>query len=168
MKKICETERLYLREFIEADAPFIVTLTNTAGWLQYIGDRNTKTEKLAQDYLNNGPIKSYHENGFGLWMVATKENNTAIGMCGIISRHNYPQPDIGFAFLPEYTGKGYAFEAAKASLEYAKEKLQITTIVAMVMPENKASIKLLEKLGLKEQGLISLYEGETPLLLYKM
>lgn len=167
MKKICETARLYLREFIETDAPFIVTLTNSSGWLQYIGDRNTKTEKLAIDYLNNGPIKSYKENGFGLWMVALKQNDLPIGMCGIIRRANYPQPDIGFAYLPEYCGKGYAFEAAQATMEYAKEKLQLSTVVAMVMPENNASIKLLERIGMHSCGSFSLNEGDKPLLLYK-
>lgn len=167
MKKICETERLYLREFVEADAPFIVTLTNTDGWLKYIGDRNTKTEELAKIYLQNGPIQSYASNGFGLWMVVLKANNIPIGMCGIVKRHPYPQPDIGFAFLPEYSGKGFATESANATLWYAKTALGFTNIVAIVMPENTKSIQVLEKIGLQLKGSITLYEKEKPLLLFQ-
>src|SRR5215213_5568163 len=130
MDYILETERLSLREFTLVDAKFIVELLNSPGWLQFIGDRYVKTEEKAESYLQNGPIKSYHENGFGLSMVELKENRTAIGMCGIIKRDSLETPDIGFAFLPQYEGKGYAFEIADATLSYAKNNLAIAKISA--------------------------------------
>ena len=77
-----------------------------------------------------------------------KETNTPIGMCGIIARPNLEKPDIGFAFLPEYIGNGYAFEIAAATLDYAKEQLKIPVIYAITVPDNSSSIRLIEKIGL--------------------
>src|SRR5690348_11717563 len=100
MKKILETERLVLREFDLDDTPFIIELLNSPGWLKYIGDRHVKTDDDAKRYLQNGPMKSYADNGFGLCMVMLTDG-TPVGMCGIINRADLEHPDIGFAFLPE-------------------------------------------------------------------
>jgi RimJ/RimL family protein N-acetyltransferase len=149
MKYIIETERLGLREFEYTDSYFIIELLNSAGWLKYIGDRNVKTEEQAINYLQNGPIKSYSENGFGLSMVERKEDKNPIGMCGIIFRDELENPDIGFAFLPEFMGYGYAFEIANATMLYAINILKIHKISAITVAENSKSIKLIEKIGLK-------------------
>lgn len=166
MKGILETQRLRLREFTSADTDFIITLLNSPGWLQFIGDRNVRTKEEALTYLENGPLKSYRENGFGLWMVELKEHNTPIGMCGIIARPNLEKPDIGFAFLPEYNGKGYAHEMAAATLDYAREELNIQVLYAITLAENKNSIRLLEKIGLKYSKVITFEGSEEELLLY--
>ena len=121
MKNILETERLLLREFSTEDASFIIELLNSPGWIKYIGDRNVKTPEQASEYLLNGPIKSYAVNGYGLWLVEKKDDQAKIGMCGIIRRETLKDPDIGFAFLPEFSGKGYAYEIAKACLDHAKK-----------------------------------------------
>ena len=149
MNQILETDRLRLREFTLDDAPFIKVLVNTPGWLKYIGERNVQTEEQARGYLTRGPIKSYQENGFGLWMVELKENATPIGMCGLLRRDFLDHPDIGFAFLPDYHGKGYAYEAAQATLSFAKNQLGLATLCAITLPTNSHSIKLLEKIGMK-------------------
>lgn len=145
---ILETERLVLRQFELTDAKFIVELVNSPGWLEFIGDRNIRTEEAAINYLQNGPIKSYRDNGFGLCMVELKDR-TPIGMCGILRRDTLENPDIGFSFLPEFTGSGYAFEIASATINYAKDNLNLKTILAITVPTNRRSIRLLEKLGLK-------------------
>jgi RimJ/RimL family protein N-acetyltransferase len=149
MKFILETERLILRQFTTGDAKFIVELVNSPGWIEFIGDRNIKTEGQANEYLQNGPLKSYELNGFGLSLVELKNERTPVGMCGIIKRDNLENPDIGFAFLPEFTGKGLAFEIANATMTYARDKLKLPVIYAITVPGNKASIKLLKKLGMK-------------------
>ncbi len=143
---ILETERLTLRKFNVNDALFIVELLNTPGWLQFIGDRNVKSVNDAQQYLITGPMSSYKENGFGLSLVQRKENGIPIGMCGLLKRETLEYPDIGFAFLPQYQDKGYAYEIAAATLEYAADILQIGHICAITLPENQKSIKLLKKL----------------------
>jgi RimJ/RimL family protein N-acetyltransferase len=166
MKYIVESERLKLREFTFDDAEFIVELLNTDGWLKFIGDRNVKSIEQACTYLKNGPIKSYTDNGFGLCMVERKADGKGIGMCGIIKRDTLENPDIGFAFLPEYTGKGYAFEIAKATLEYAKDILKISRVFAITVKGNTNSIRLLEKIGLNYLKIIKSQDGKEELILY--
>lgn len=166
MRHILETERLQLRELTTADTAFIIELLNSPGWLEYIGDRNVHNEEQAIAYLENGPIKSYGLNGYGLFMVMLKEDQTPIGMCGIINRGILENPDIGFALLPEYAGKGYAFEMADATLKYAKETLKLPKILAIVLPTNPHSIRLLEKIGLKQEGTFVYPDSGEELLLY--
>ncbi len=166
MKIILETERLILREFTTNDAEFIVNLLNSPGWLEYIGDRNVKNVKQATDYLLNGPIKSYKENGFGLSLVELKLDKTPIGMCGLLKRDYLDYPDIGFAFLPDYTGKGYAFEVSKATINYANDSLNIPFIMAITITTNKRSINLLERIGLKFIKIISSQTGDEELMLF--
>jgi len=161
-----ETERLILREFTFGDAEFIISLLNSPGWLQFIGDRNVKTIDDAKNYLLNGPMKSYSENGFGLSMVETKNGHTPIGMCGLIKRVTLEDIDIGFAFLPEFAGKGYAYEIASAMMAHAKNILGINKIVAITVEDNEHSIKLLNKIGLKFEKRIQFPEDEEVLMLF--
>jgi RimJ/RimL family protein N-acetyltransferase len=163
---ILNTGRLSLREFTLDDTKFIIELLNSPGWLQFIGDRNVKTEEQARNYLLNGPLKSYKENGYGLSLVEKKDDNKAIGMCGILNRDNLENPDIGFAFLPDFNGQGYAYEMASATLAYATDKLKIPNISAIVVAENKRSIALLEKIGLRFIKTFSLPGSEEELQLY--
>ncbi len=146
---ILQTERLTLRLLTLNDTPFIIELLNTEGWLKYIGDRNIKTAEQAKQYLLNGPLKSYADNGFGLYMVTLKKSNTPVGMCGLIKRDYLPAPDIGYAFLPGFTGKGYAYEIAKAVLQFAFNDLKKDKLLAITLPENKSSVSLLLKLGMQ-------------------
>jgi len=166
MKIIFETERLFIREFTEDDTDFIIDLLNSPGWLEFIGDRNVKNSEQASEYLKNGPIKSYKENGYGLSMVVLKESNKPIGMCGIINRDYLENPDIGFAFLPEYEGRGYAFEAAAGTIKHAKENYQISTVLAITVPANKRSINLLEKIGLRFVKYITTPNDSEELMLF--
>ena len=166
MKTILETERLRVREFDLDDSEFIIQLFNSPGWLKYIGDRKVKTIQQAQYYLENGPIKSYRENGYGLYLVEKKVDGTPMGMCGLLNRKNLEHPDIGFAFLPEYHGKGYAREVASAMLSHVREKLRIPTIAAITLPENLKSITLLEKIGLRYHKRFSFPNSAEELLLF--
>jgi RimJ/RimL family protein N-acetyltransferase len=166
MKYILETERLQLRQFEISDADFIVWLVNTPGWLEFIGDRNIKTTEEAIRYLQNGPMKSYKENGFGLSLVEIKESRKSIGMCGILKRDSLEHPDIGFAFLPEFNGKGYAFEVVLATVNYAKNKLGLGTLSAITTPLNKKSIQLLEKIGFIFIKVVRDPKDQAELLLY--
>ena len=146
---LLETERLNLRELAFDDAPFILTLLNDPSFLRYINDKNVRNLEDARQYMLNGPMNSYARNGFGLYLVELRESKTPIGLCGLLKREELPDADIGFAFLPEFWGKGFAFEAAVAVMKDARERLKLTRLLAIVMPDNHASIKLLEKLGMK-------------------
>jgi len=167
MSYVLETERLILREFTLADANFIIELVNTPGWLRFIGDRNIKIEEQAKEYLRNGPLKSYEVNGFGLSLVELKTGGTPIGMCGIIKRDTLEKPDIGFAFLPEFEGKGLAFEIASATLAYANDVLKIPVVFAITIPGNVRSIRLLEKMSFKYSNTFTSPNDNIELSLYK-
>lgn len=166
MEYILQTERLNLRKFRIDDTKFIIDLVNSPGWIEFIGDRNIKTLEEAKNYLDNGPIKSYEVNGYGLSLVELKNEKGPIGMCGIIKRDNLENPDIGFAFLPDFIGKGYAFEIANATMSYAKEKLNLSIIYAITVSNNKPSINLLEKLGMKFIKLFCLPNDDDELMLF--
>jgi RimJ/RimL family protein N-acetyltransferase len=166
MNYILETERLKLREFVLADAAFIIELLNSPGWLKFIGNKNVITKEQAINYLEIGPLKSYALNGFGLALVEKKAGQKPIGMCGIIKRDNLDNPDIGFAFLPEFSGNGYAFEIAHATLRYAKESLNLSKISAITLANNARSIRLLGKLGLEFKKPFSFPDSAEELLLF--
>jgi [ribosomal protein S5]-alanine N-acetyltransferase len=168
MEHSLKTERLILRKLNLEDSLFIVELLNSPGWLKFIGDRGVKTEEDAKLYLQNGPLLSYEINGFGLYLVELLETGDPIGMCGILKRGSLENPDLGFAFLPEFMGKGYAYEAAKAVVNYGREQLRIETLLAITMSENATSIKLLGKVGMKYHGMVKSPYSKDNLNLYKI
>lgn len=161
-----KTDRLLLCHLTTADAPFIFELLNTPGWLQFIGDRGIKTEEDAINYLLNGPVKSYAENGFGLMLVKLKEDGTPLGICGLIRRAALDDVDIGFAFLERHTGKGYAAEAASATLNYGWQVLGLKRIVAITTADNLHSIRLLEKTGMHFEKKMFMEGDAEELLLF--
>lgn len=167
MKYILETERLVLRELNEDDTSFIIELLNSAGWLKYIGDRNVKSLEQAREYLVNGPIKSYKDNGYGLSLVELKNEKIPIGLCGIIKRDTLEFPDIGYALLPMYFGQGYAFEIANQVLVYAKNDLKMIELLAITTPDNESSIKLLGKLGFSFQRFMKTQDDSGDLRLFR-
>lgn len=160
-KTIVETERLTLRQFTTEDAELILELLNEPSFLQNIGDRGVRTIEDARKYILEGPVASYERFGYGAYRVALKETDVPIGMCGLFKRDSLEDPDIGFAFLPRFWSKGYAFEAASAVMTFAREALGIARIVAITAPRNEASIRVLGKLGLQFAGVIRL-TGEDP------
>jgi [ribosomal protein S5]-alanine N-acetyltransferase len=157
---VLETERLIIRPLRSDDAPFILMLLNEPSFIRYIGDKKVRNLNDAEQYILNGPVASYERHGLGLCLVELRETGTPVGMCGLLKRDELPHPDIGFAFLPEFWGKGFAFEAAAVVLEDARERLQLTTILAITTKNNESSIKLLQRLGLKCEGVVRIGEEE--------
>ncbi len=161
-----ETERLQLRYYTAADAPFIYELMNSEGWLNYIGDRDIKSIADAKAYIEEKYLPSYELNGHGAYIVILKETGIAVGSCGLYKRENLEHPDIGFAFLTEYLGKGYGFEASQGVMQHARETLGIRTFLGITLPANIPSIKLLEKLGFEMTGTTKLPNEDHEILLY--
>ena len=126
----------------------MLELLNEPAYVRFIGDRGVRTVEAAREYVRRGPIDSYARYGHGLYLTELKTNGTPIGMCGLLKREVLADPDIGFAFLPQFWSKGYAFEAASAVMQYASQALRLTRILAVVSPGNDRSIKLLAKLGM--------------------
>ncbi|MBG0964681.1 GNAT family N-acetyltransferase [Bacillus sp. SRB1LM] len=152
---VLETERLVLRWFDIKDAPFILELVNDPAWIQFIGDKRIKNLDDAKKYILNGPVDMYNKMGFGLYLVERKEDLTPLGMCGLIKRDSLEDVDIGFAFLEKFRSKGYGFESASAVIDYGVQKLGLKRIVAITTIDNIHSGKLLEKIGLQFEEIIS-------------
>ena len=144
---ILETDRLVLRQFTTDDAGFILQLVNDPSFIANIGDRGIRTHDDAVSYLLDGPIRSYERHGHGLYLVALKPALEPIGICGLLKRIQFDDIDLGYAFLPDFWSRGFAFESATAMLEFARTTLASTRTLALVSPENARSIKLLEKIG---------------------
>lgn len=146
--KILETERLIIREMDSAtDAEFILDLVNQPSFIKYIGDRGVREIEAARKFIESRYRKSYLDHGYGMYSVVLKDDGKPIGACGFVRRDVLPYPDIGFAFLPQYERKGYGFESAAAIMEYGRDKLGFTRVLAITSQNNDASGKLLEKLG---------------------
>jgi len=163
---VLETERLLIRQLSTEDAGFILELLNEPSFIRNIGDRGVRTIEGANAYILNGPVASYAKNGFGLYLVKLKETDESIGMCGLIKRDTLEDVDIGYAFLPRFWSKGYAFESARAVKEYAKNTIGLNRIVAIVDPENGGSIRVLEKIGLQFEKMVRLSEDDIDLKLF--
>ena len=164
---ILETERLTLRHLSpETDAEFILRLLNEPSFIRYVSDKGVRTLNGARAYIRDGPRKSYEENDFGLYRVGLKENDAAIGICGLMKRDSLPEPDIGFAFLPEYWNQGYAHESATAVMRHARGGLRLGRILAITTQDNEASGKLLGKIGLRFERLIRLSEEADEVKLF--
>lgn len=163
---IIETERLILRHLSADDAEFVLALLNEPSFIRYIGDKGVRNLEDARRYINDGPIKSYELNGFGLNLVQLKTNNTPIGICGVLKRDTLPDPDIGFAFLPSYWNQGYGLESAAAVMAHARETLGLGRILAITSPDNEASQKLLGKIGLRYRRLVKLTEDAAEVKLF--
>lgn len=147
--KILETERLLLRRLRLDDAEFIFELVNDPSWLRYIGDKDVKSVEAARGYLERGPMAMYERLGFGLYAVELKAGGEPLGICGLIKRDSLEDVDIGFAFLARHRGRGYAREAAAATLDYGRRVMGLGRIVAITSPDNEDSIRLLEAIGLR-------------------
>lgn len=163
-KIILETERLILREQNTDDAAFILELLNTPNWLEFIGDRNVKSIEAAKKYIEDGAMASYKKDGFGFWAMVLKGSHTPIGVCGLVKRDTLDDIDVGFGLLPKYANAGYGFEAASATMNYAKKVLKINRIVGITDPKNIASIKLLSKIGLQFETTLNMSENDEVLL----
>jgi RimJ/RimL family protein N-acetyltransferase len=138
-----ETSRLLLSGLSAADAAFMFELLNTPLWIKFIGDRHIKTIQDAEAYIQkiiDNPTADY-------WVVTLKEQQTKVGVVTFMKRDYLDHYDIGFAFLPAYAKKGYAYEASKKLLDEVSSHHPI--ILATVLKENSNSVQLLEKLGLQ-------------------
>ncbi len=163
---VLETQRLTLRELTAGDAPFILKLLNEAGFLEFIGDKGVRSHADARQYIARGPVDSYRRHGFGLYLTSLRDAGTPIGICGLVKRDALPDVDLGFAFLSDYWSKGYASEAAAAVLRHGKTVLGLKRIVAITALENRGSMAVLEKIGLRLEGRIRLAQQGPELNLY--
>ncbi len=164
--KVLETDHLILRRLRVEDSEFILELLNDPSWLRFIGDKGVKTLDDARDYILKSLVAMYERFGFGLYLTELKDEGVPIGICGLIKRDSLEDVDIGFAFLPKFRGKGYAYESASAVMAYGKRTFGLNRIVAITSPDNYGSARLLEKLGFSFERMIKLSDDSAEVSLF--
>lgn len=160
MQSSFASERLLLEQLALNDFEFIQQLVNSPGWIKFIGDRDIHSEYASKAYIQ----KILDNDEAHYWVVRLKHNSLPIGIITFMLRSYLSHYDLGFAFLPEYTNQGYAFEASQKVLEMLRQKKSHEVIQAITLPANGQSIKLLERLGFAYESELDIQDEK--LLLY--
>lgn len=169
MPTLIETERLRLRELEpERDAASMLALLNDPGFLRGIADRGVRSLEQAAEYLRGWQGAQYARNGFGHYALELRDAGGFIGTAGLIQRADLALADIGYALLGRHHGRGYAEEASRAVMAHARDRLGMPGLCGIVSPGNLASVRLLEKLGLRRQGEYSIASDREPLAYYEI
>lgn len=155
-----ETDRLIIRLATLGDAHFFLKLLNQAAYIQNIRDSNVRTLDDARKFIEDFYFKSYKVNGFGLYILQVKNTSELAGVCGLVKRETLDFPDIGFALLEGFEGKGYIHESATRILQYALEDLKLSELGGITLRSNERSVKVLKKIGLSYQKEIQLPNGD--------
>ncbi len=163
-----ETDRLLIEPLTKADAPHLLALMNTPKWIKNIGDRNVHTVADAEAYIEEKITPQFERLGFGNYKVTRKSDGQFLGNCGLYDRPGLEGVDIGFAFLPAFEKKGYAFESAEKLRDEGFGQFGIKTISAITIPSNIASQKLIEKLGLTFVKMVNLPNDDEELMFYQI
>jgi len=166
--KTYETERLILSPTGIEDANFIYKLMNTDKWLKFIGDRKIKSVMDAKKYIELKMLPQLERLGYSNYTVSRKEDQCKLGVCGLYDRDGLEGIDIGFAFLPAFEGKGYAYEAANKMKHMAYHEFDLKSLNAITVKENISSQKLLDKLGMELKETKVLENDEEELLVYTL
>jgi RimJ/RimL family protein N-acetyltransferase len=153
-RNILETERLLLREFDEGDAASFYLLGSDPAVIRYTSDPGGGLTSIehALEVLRYRPLADYQKYGYGRWACVLKASGEVIGFAGLKYLADSHEVDIGFRLLPAYWGQGLATEACRAVLDYGRTRLGLQRIIGLVDPENVASVRVLEKLGLTLTG----------------
>lgn len=152
--RVIETARLRLREMVAHDACFILEVLTDPDFVANVGDRGVHDLPAARAYIAAGPGDSYVRYGFGLYLVELLTDAAPLGICGLLRRDSHPDVEIGFAFVPRARGRGYALEAARATLGFAQNTLGLTRVVALTALNNLPSIRILESIGLRFERMV--------------
>lgn len=149
MKLILETDRLLLREFVEEDAQAFFKLNSDPEVLRFVPDKPLLNVEQARQLLVDHPIADYRKYGFGRGACILKSTGEQIGFAGLKYLEELGEVDVACRLLPIYWGQGFATEAARASVHFGFAHLGLKRIIGLAMPKNIASVRVLEKTGLR-------------------
>lgn len=170
MNVILETDRLLLREFVEEDAPAFFNLNSNPEVIRFVPDKPLLNVEQARQLLVDHPIADYRKYGFGRGACILKSTGEQIGFAGLKYLEELGEIDVAYRLLPAYWGQGFATEAALASVRFGFDSLRlksaagrirrVRTIIGLVMPENIASARVLEKTGLRYVETVTLWGSQ--------
>ena len=149
MKVILETDRLLLREYVEEDAEAFFKLNSDPEVLRFVPDQALLNVEQARQLLVDHPIADYRKHGFGRGALIIKSTGEQIGFAGLKYLEELDEVDVAYRLMPAYWGQGLATEVALASVRFGFADLGLKRIIGLVMPENVASVRVLEKTGLR-------------------
>lgn len=147
--QILETERLILRPFVEEDIEPTYQMNLDPAVTKYTGDGGVVDQAEIERRITEDVMGDYQKYGFGRLAVILKTKNTFIGFCGLKFLDDLDEVDLGYRFNRDHWGQGFATEAGKVCLDFGFEKLKLSQIIGLVLPENIASIRVLDKLGFR-------------------
>jgi RimJ/RimL family protein N-acetyltransferase len=154
MKTILETDRLLLREYVENDAEAFFRLNSDPEVLRFVPDKRLLNVEQAGQILIDHPIADYRKYGFGRGACILKRTGEQIGFAGLKYLEELGEVDVAYRLMPTHWGQGLATEAALASVHFGFADLALKSIIGLVMPENIASVRVLEKAGLRLSGTV--------------
>jgi len=151
-----ETTRLRLRQFTHDDLQVMWVLGTDPDVIRY-ADSPARNMQEVRQRLEQGPLADYKKYGYGRFAVELKETGKVIGFCGIKYLPEIDLPEVGYRYLKEYWGRGIGTEAAEVCVGFARDDLKIKKLIALIIAENIASIRVAEKLGMSRGPLIHIY-----------
>ena len=159
-------KRIFLRKANLNDAGFLLRLLNQKSFIDNIRDKGIKTQQQAEKHIEHAYLIPYQIGSPAPYIVTELSSNTSIGVCGLYQRTFFNVPDLGYAFLDDFTGKGYASEAARLLMEYVKSEGRHTKLSAITLESNTASMNLLSKVGFRSVGKMIIDDDFTPVVVF--
>ena len=141
------TPRLVLRAFTEQDVDSMYRILNQDGVLRYFPTTDPPSRDRVKKMIL-GLLRHWEDREYGLWAVESSSDGTLMGRCGLQHLPETGEVEVDFILGKPYWGQGFATEAGRASVRYGFEKLGVENIVGIAHVENKASQRVLEKLGM--------------------
>ena len=160
MKVILETDRLLLREYVGEDAEAFFKLNTDPEVLRFVPDKQLTNVEQARQILIDHPIADYEKYGFGRGACILKSTGEQIGFAGLKYLEELGEVDVAYRLMPAYWGQGLATEVALASVRYGFAELGLKQIIGLVMPKNIASVRVLEKTGLRYAETVTFWRHE--------
>jgi RimJ/RimL family protein N-acetyltransferase len=151
------TARLVLREFTLDDVQAFYVLNSDPEVLRYTGDGGVRDLAEARKVLLERPIADYRKHGYGRWACVEQATGELIGFAGLKFLDELQDVDLGYRFRPAWWGRGLATEASRAVIEYGFRTLALPHILGLVKPEHTRSVRVLTKLGFRDDGLMEYF-----------
>ncbi len=155
-----ETPRLRLRQFTPDDSDDLYRIYSHPDLFKYMSNDKPLLWEQTREVIDSF-TESWQKYRFGVWAVIYKRNQKLIGHCGLKFLENTTEIQVGYLLLKAYWGMGLGTEAASASLKYGFEVAKLEKIVAVAKPENVASRRVMEKVGMKYEKNAHFYENDV-------
>ena len=154
------TERLVLRMFRDEDLDAYAAFCADPYVMRFLGDGRPMSRSDAWRHMAM-LVGHWSLRGYGMWAVEERSTGALVGRIGLHRPEGWPGGELGWTLAREHWGRGFATEGARAALEYAFGELGWKRVISLIHPENRASIRVAERLGEHVEGRITLFGNEA-------